>query len=117
MTLKEISKRFDGLRVKKIRNISDDYQERVIYNKDIDEWHAMLTELLGAPAKPAGAVPSAKDLALCAPYGSIYENQVLFSKEFEEGVIVAMFWPWSDDKYTTFKIGIVANKDALGSGG
>ena len=108
MTLSEIVEQFSQLRVYETRDIASDYQERVIYNEDFSRWYAVLQGLLGPPVKPAGAAPSPRDLSLSQQYGSIFENQVLFSKESGDGTLIAMFWPWMDGQHTTFKLCFVS---------
>ncbi len=110
MTLKEFAQRIAGLKVHQVREASDDYQERVIFNADIKQWNTILEEVLGPPVKPAGVAPSGTDLVLCQIYGSIMTNQVLYRKAFGDGTILAMLWPWQDGTHTTLKIGRVTEK-------
>lgn len=104
MTLSEIIEQFSQLRVYETRDTEQDYQERVIYNEDFSAWYAMLQKVFGPPLKPAGSAPSPRDLALSQQYGGVFDNQVLFSKESEDGTLIAMFWPWMDGQHTTFKL-------------
>ncbi len=107
MTLNEFAQRIVGLNVYEVREVRDDYQERVIFNADIKQWSAVLEEVLGPPVKPAGVAPSGNDLVLCQIYGSIMKNQILYRKAFGEATVLAMFWPWLDGTHTTLKIGRV----------
>ena len=104
MKLKEIVDKFAGLKVYEQRQQQDDYAELVFFNKDLDAWTRILTQDLGSAAKLPGAQPSENDLILTEPYGGILENQILFKKKFPQGLILAMFWPWSDNEHTTLKI-------------
>lgn len=108
MTLKEFTQRIAGLNVYQVREVSDDYQEQVIFNADIKQWSSVLEEVLGPPVKPAGTAPSGTDLVLCQIYGSIMKNQTLYRKAFDDGTILAMLWPWQDGTHTTLKIGRVS---------
>jgi len=110
MTLKEFAQRIAGLNVYQVREEGDDYQERVIFNADIQEWNTVLEEVLGPPVKPAGVAPSGTDLVLCQIYGSIMTNQVLYRKAFGDATVLAMLWPWQDGTHTTLKIGRVTGK-------
>ena len=61
MTLREILERCSPLEVAEQRHEDENYSELVFLNKEIDEWHRVLSEALGAPAKPAGEKPT-KDI-------------------------------------------------------
>ena len=110
MTLKEFTQRIAGINVYQVREVSDDYQEQVIFNADIKKWSTILEEVLGPPVKPAGVDPSGTDLVLCQIYGSIMKNQTLYRKAFGDATILAMLWPWQDGTHTTLKIGRVAQE-------
>ena len=45
MTLKEFTQRVAGLNVCQVREVSDDYQEQVIFNADIKQWNLVLEEV------------------------------------------------------------------------
>ena len=110
MTLKEFTQRIAWLNVYQAREVSDDYHEQVIFNADIKQWSAVLEEVLGPPAKPAGVAPSGTDLVLCQIYGSIMKNQTLYRKAFGDGTILAMLCPWQDGTHITLKVGRVTEK-------
>jgi hypothetical protein len=104
MTLKEITERFSNLSIYEQRQISDDYDELVFYNKDIGRWNKLFTDILGPPLKPAEAKPTKDVQSLTEYYGGIDYNQTLFKKEFDDVTVMVMFWPWSDEEHTTLKI-------------
>ena len=104
MTLKDILEKCSNLRIDEKRVITDDYNELVFYNQDIDEWNKIFTELFGSAIKPSGRIPSENDLQLSKDYGGIYDNQTLFKTEFDGTTVIAMFWPWRDDIHTTLKL-------------
>jgi len=104
MTLKEIMERCNGLDIDEQRSSSDDYNEVVFYNKDMDGWSGIFSEILGSAIKPAGKKPDKEALSLTEGYGGICDNQTLFKKDFDDYFIIAMFWPWQDNSHTTLKI-------------
>ena len=104
MTLKEIIEKCSKLSVYEQRDITDEYDELVFYNREIDEWNKIFIVILGQPTKPAGVKPTKDDLRLVEDYGGIDDNQTLFKKEFDDVTVIAMFWPWGDDVHTTLKI-------------
>ena len=106
MTLKEIIEKCNILSVHDKRIISDEYNELVFYNKEIDKWNKIFVDILGPAIKPAGVEPTKDDLQLTKDYGGIYDNQTLFKKEFDDVIVIAMFWPWGDDTHTTLKIAL-----------
>lgn len=110
MTLKEIADEFRALNVYEVRRQSEDYLEYVVYTKDIQLWEAVIARVLGAPVKTAGETPSMKDAGLCGRYGGILKEQVLFHKEFGALTVIAMFWPWKNEQYTTLKIAVCSIK-------
>lgn len=107
MMLKEIADKCRALKVYEIRKQTDDYLEYVIFTKDIKEWEGVMSGILGEAVKKAGEMPSMKDMGLCNRYGSILKEQVLFRKEFLDLTVIAMFWPWKNNQYTTLKMAMV----------
>lgn len=107
MTLKEIADKCRSLKVYEIRKQTDDYLEYVMFTKDVQAWENIMTGILGAPVKKCGEMPSMKDMGLCSRYGSILKEQVLFRKEFGAVTVIAMFWPWKNNQYTTLKIAVL----------
>lgn len=114
MRLADIIKECDRLNVAETRDRGDDYWEFVVYNQDLPDWTALLTESLGTAAKPAGKKPSRDDLRITEKWGEIRTEQTLFVKNFAEAAIFAMFWPWQDNNHTTLKITMA---QAAGLGG
>jgi hypothetical protein len=104
MTLKEIIERCSKLRVQERRHQDETYGELVFYNEEIDEWHRILSEVLGPPAKPAGIRPTKDMLRMTEDYGGIQTSQTLFMREFDDFTVIAMFWPWQDGEHVTLKI-------------
>lgn len=106
MTLKEILSRCGKLSIYEER-IIDDYCELVIFNKEIDDWNKILTDILGPPRKPKGVEPSEDDLNLTKASGGIRVNQTLFERKFDDVTIIAKFWPWKDNIHTTLKMALL----------
>ena len=107
MKLREIIDCCGGLNVTEKRSISDDFVELVFQNEEIEEWQRILTAFLGEPQKPEGQQPSEKDLELTKNTGGIRLDQTLFEKEFENGSIIAKFWPWKDKIHITLRMALL----------
>ncbi len=104
MTLKEIMEKCSTLVIDEKRCVNDEYIEIVFYNREMDAWNEMFTDILGSAVKPAGTKPSKDDLSLTENHGGIHKDQTLFKKEFDNSAVMAMFWPWQDDTHTTLKV-------------
>jgi hypothetical protein len=107
MKLHEITDCCVHLKVYEKRFDRDDLFELVFYRQDIAEWERILSAFLGDPIKPGGKTPTSKDLALTASTGSIRVEQTLFEKADENGVIIAKFWPWQDEKHITLRMALL----------
>jgi hypothetical protein len=107
MTLREIIERCKKLGVDEERCKSDKYSELVFYKKDIDEWYKIFADVLGPEVKPAGEKPKREHLHLTKDYGGIWAGQTLFRKEFEDGTVIAMIWPWEDGIHATLKMALL----------
>ena len=102
--LKDIFQQFQNLAIYEKRSVTDSFVEIVLYNKDIQEWNKLLHEFMGEPFKKAADKPSRQMKDLTNEYGGIEIGQTLFKKDLEEGIILAMFWPWGNGNHTTLKI-------------
>jgi hypothetical protein len=107
MRLKEIIDGCSHLKVIESRCVTDDFIDIVFSNEDLEEWQRILSSFLGAPRKPRGQPPSRSDLEITSNTGGIRVNQTLFEREFEEGIIIAKFWPWQDGRYTTLRMALL----------
>jgi hypothetical protein len=107
MQLGDITNCCVHLEVHEKRCDREDLYEIVFFEKDVAEWGRILTAFLGEPAKPSGTVPSSKDLELTAGTGSIRIEQTLFEKRFENGVVIAKFWPWKDGRHITLRMALL----------
>ena len=104
MTIDEIFKLCSHLKIEEKRVSSNDYDERVIFVDEIDQWSAILTDALGPAVKPAGQKTTQQDFALTIHHGGIFDDQILFYKKFEKKSILAMLWPWKNKIHVTLKI-------------
>lgn len=104
ITLKEIIERCSGLNIEDKRKLTDEYGEFVFSSKDIEQWSEILTDILGPAVKPEGGKPAKEDKKITDDYGGVRRDQTLFRKEFDGFVIIAMFWPWSDEESITLKL-------------
>jgi hypothetical protein len=104
MILKDIVNRCHGLTIQEVRSDKDEYYEVVILNREIEDWEKLLASILGPARKPKGVKPSDDDLSLTSASGGIRVNQTLFERSFGNYSIIAKFWPWDDNEYTTLKM-------------
>ena len=104
MNINDILQRCGHLTIKGGCDISEDYVEREILAKEIDQWEKILTEILGPPAKKAGEETTPSFFNLTIGYGGLLDDQTLFYKKFDERSMIAMFWPWKDKSQVTLKI-------------
>ncbi len=107
MELKSITDCCGELKINEKRCLTDDFVELVFQNDEIDEWYRIVSAFLGKPIKPQGQEPSKKDLALTSETGGIRLDQTLFEKEFDNGIIIAKFWPWKDHIHTTLRMALL----------
>ena len=104
MMLQNIIKKWSKLNIYEKRCINDEHADIVFYCSEITEWNKIFTENLGPAIKPSGVKPTNDDLDLTKDCGGISFNQTLFKKEFDDGTVIAMFWPWQDGIHVTLKI-------------
>lgn len=107
MLLREIIDCCSALNITEKRSITDDFIEMVFHNEEIEEWSRILTAFLGEPQKPKGQAPTEKDIEITSKTGGIRLEQTLFEKEFDNGTIIAKFWPWKDDMHITLRMALL----------
>lgn len=107
MKLEKILEKCRHLEIYEQRSRNDDYCEIVFFSRDAGQWDRILTGILGTARKSAGDAPSEADLALTRHTGGIRLDQTLFEKEFEQGTVIAKFWPWQDGLHTTLKMALL----------
>jgi len=104
MMLTKITEKFGELVICEKRISTQEYCELVFLSKETEKWHSIFTETLGPAVKPPGKIPNREHRLLTKDYGGIWFNQTLFKKDFEDAIIIAMFWPWRDNIHTTLKL-------------
>ena len=107
MRLNEIFERCRNLNIYEQRCVSDEFVELVFYNQNLADWHNVISTILEKPRKAQDQEPNADDLKLTARTGGIRFEQTLFEKKFEEGTIIAKFWPWKDNVHTTLRMALL----------
>ncbi len=107
MKLHEIIDCCSELNVTEKRCVSKDFVELVFHTEEIDEWHRILTAFLGDPQKREGQQPTSQDLEITKNTGGIRLEQTLFEKKFENGTIIAKFWPWKDKIHITLRMALL----------
>lgn len=109
MTLNQILEECEKLEIKRKKKVKEDYLELVIFAKDMTKWSDLLTKLLGSALKPVKKKPSSEDKKITKNFGGIRPDQTLYRKVFDEFTILAMLWPWRDNKLITLKIPLIKN--------
>lgn len=104
MQLAVIVKALEHLSVYEERRVTEDFVELVFFNKDVDQWHRIISLFLGAPRKVMGQEPTSGDLELTSHTGGIRIEQTLFEKKIGDETIIAKFWPWQDNEHTTLRV-------------
>ena len=107
MKLRDITDCCVHLDVHEKRCDREDLFELVFFSRDVSEWERILTAFLDDPVKPSGKPPTSKDLKITEGTGGIRVEQTLFEKEFENGVIIAKFWPWKDGRCITLRMALL----------
>ncbi|MBW2325801.1 MAG: hypothetical protein JRF45_04745 [Deltaproteobacteria bacterium] len=92
MKIQEITEKFGNLKIFEKRCINDAYAEIVF------------------AVKPSGLEPSKNHKKVADAFGGIFFNQTLFQKNYDDMMIVAMFWPWQNGKQVTLKIAATRKK-------
>lgn len=111
VTLNDIMTACDSLKRSEVRTIQGDQADLVVDNTDLSDWQEKLIGFLGQPNKQPGTRPDATAKALSKPFGGIQKEQTLFSKLFYNHCIIAMFWPWQNNQYTTLKLFVISKDD------
>jgi hypothetical protein len=107
MILSEILEKCKELNICEKRAIEDEYCELVFLGEEINKWNAIFIDIFGPAVKPKGVKPAKGDLKLTGKYGGILDGQTLFKRDFENGTIIAMFWPWQDGSRVTLKTALL----------
>lgn len=104
MTLKNFTKKLKRLRVHEQRKLTDTSCDIVFYAEDLNRWNEIFIAEFGPPIKKKGAPLPEKERSWISDTGGIWEDQTLFGKFIDGGVMIAKFQPWKDDVHVTLKI-------------
>ena len=107
MTFDEIVERCSKIRVNEKRVTKPDYVEWVVFAEDLPQWDIILSDLFGGVAKPQGQKTTAEDFALTEKFGGIYDDQTLYRCTLDDGIVLAMIWPWQNKVFATIKFALV----------
>ena len=107
MTIQSIREKLSCLEIYERRRQDYNYEEVVVYSRHASDVIQMLAKLLGPAVKISGQSPSNDAKRLTRNFGGIYEDQTLFKKDVDGGMLLAMLWPWGDREHTTLKIAAV----------
>jgi hypothetical protein len=110
MKIKEITKNFGNLKNFENRCMNDEYAEIVIFTEQLDHCGKILEDFLGPAVKPPGLEPSIIHKKVADEFGGIFLNQTLFQKDYDDIMVLAMFWPWQNGKQVTLKIAVTRRK-------
>jgi hypothetical protein len=110
MKLQEITDNFGKLEIFEKRCIDDEYAEIVIFTEYLDHCSKILEDFLGPAVKPSDLEPSKNHKKVADEFGGILKNQTLFQKDYDNIMVIAMFWPWENGKQVTLKIAITRRK-------
>ena len=104
MSLTVLAEQCKELDVYEQRYNSEDYKELVFFAADLPKWQKVLEAQLGPPEKQPWEQPNNTHLELTQNFGGIFRGQTLFKAQLGDSHVMAMIWPWEDDKYMTLKI-------------
>jgi hypothetical protein len=104
MKIQEITENFGNLEIFEKRCIDDEYAEIVFFAEQLDHCSKILENFLGPAVKPSDLEPSKNHKKVADEFGGILKNQTLFQKDYDNIMVIAMFWPWGNGKQVTLKI-------------
>jgi hypothetical protein len=78
--------------------------EAVIVKEEMGKFIAQLDGFFGSPVFPSNTKLSPEIKQVIEEFGGIMSGQTLYYSRQEDGVILAMLWPWKDRQRTTVKI-------------
>ncbi len=110
MKIQKITEKFGNLEIFEKRCINDGYAEIVIFSEQLDHCSKILEDFLGPAVKPSDLEPSKNHAKVADEFGGIFKNQTLFQKDYDDIMVIAMFWPWQNGKQVTLKIGVTRRK-------
>lgn len=102
-----IEKKINSLPIVNQRQKNDSYNEIIFFHKDSKKLDRALAGILGPPVKLRWKKPDNNLKSLTRRYGGIRVGQTLYLKDYDDCRVVAMIWPWKDQKHTTLKLSIM----------
>ena len=111
MKIQDITEKFGNLKIFEKRCINEEYAEIVFFTEQLDHCSKILEDFLGPAVKPPGLEPSENHKKVADVFGGILFNQTLFQKDYDDIIIIAMFWPWQNGKQVTLKIAASREKE------
>ncbi len=100
--------------IKEVREDTENYEQVILFSKDMDNWNRILTEKLGSPLISAGEMKNevlSEDLTVALKevdsFGGIQKAQTLYYGIHESSKILIMIWPWQDGEHVNLKKVIV----------
>lgn len=81
-----------------------EYAQLVFDRRDMAAWYQGVQDLFGPAVKTEDQPVTDELVRLTHDFGGIFDHQTLFCMEQENQRILAMFWPWRDNRRVTLKI-------------
>jgi len=103
MQFNELIKEIKTVVFEELRKDEDNYFEAVVSNHRLADLTAILEKSFGLPVWPFKNKLTSLMKKAIKDFGDIREGQILYWNE-ENGVVIAMLWPWQDGVGTTVKI-------------
>jgi len=99
-----IKKEIKNLSFDSLRENSDNLFEAVIVKDELGKLNLLLKEFFGEPAYPSKDKIPERIQQIADNFGGILPGQTLYCKPDGKIHILAMLWPWNDEKHITLKI-------------
>ncbi|MBF0494907.1 MAG: hypothetical protein HQL28_07270 [Candidatus Omnitrophica bacterium] len=116
ISLKDIVSKFTGAGIGEKRAMEDNYSEFVLLSLEKEKWEPVMESVFGPAAKPRGSRLTKEDAELTKEFGGLWPDQTLYKKEEDGQTVIAMLWPWQDQKHVTVKLAFVMKKDGPKNG-
>ena len=107
MLFNEIIEQCAGMPVMEKRVSSPDYVEWVIYKEDLEQWDRALSNIFGPAVKSNKEKAAPGDFALTEKFGGVEDDQTLYRKVFDDGIVITMLWPWQNNLNITIKFALI----------
>ncbi len=104
MTISDFMTLFEKLGPFDLREADSQHADLVVENDQLDAWINLLDQHLGSPLKKTGEAVNFDAKKLTKAFGGIQKNQTLYVKSYETHHLMAMLWPWQNNRHTTLKL-------------